>query len=65
MPCLGRDERGHVLGFFPTPYRSPQLALWELSDTEWLKVVRVPDHAARKQPPPVETQAPLFQLETG
>jgi hypothetical protein len=39
---------------FETPYRSPQLALWELDDTEWLTVIRRPDDAprqARQEPP--------------
>jgi hypothetical protein len=49
---------------FPTPYQSPQLPLWELSDTEWLKVLRVPEYAPRKQRPQGENQVPLFQWET-
>ena len=30
---------------YATPFRSPQLALWERDDTEWLKVIRRPDDA--------------------
>jgi putative transposase len=45
---------------FETPFRSPQVALWELDDTEWLKVIRRPDYAPRqsRQEPP--TQAALL-----
>ncbi len=32
---------------FETPYQSPQLSLWDLSDAEWLKVMRRPDYAPR------------------
>jgi hypothetical protein len=47
----------------PTPYRSPQLPPWELSDSEWLKVLRVPDSAPRWQRPQGEPPMPLFTLE--
>jgi transposase len=30
-----------------TPYRSPQLALWELGEGEWLKILRLPPPAPR------------------
>jgi len=33
---------------FETAFRSPQLPLWELSDEEWLKVLRRPPYAPRK-----------------
>jgi len=31
-----------------TPFRSPQLALWQLSETEWLLALRRPDPALRR-----------------
>ena len=39
--------------FFPslrleTHFRSPQLDLWQLSDTEWLLVLRRPEPVARR-----------------
>src|SRR5439155_4452353 len=39
---------------FETPFHSRQLALWELDDTAWLKVIRRPDYAPRqpRQAPP-------------
>lgn len=39
---------------YETPFRSPQRALWERDDTEWLQVIRRPDDAprqARQEPP--------------
>jgi hypothetical protein len=33
-----------------THFRSPQLDLWRLSDTEWLLALRRPDPVARKKP---------------
>jgi hypothetical protein len=33
-----------------THFRSPQLDLWQLSDTEWLLALRRPEPAARKKP---------------
>jgi len=45
---------------FETPYRSAQLSLWELSDTEWLKVIRRPDYAPRKPRRESPPQAVLF-----
>ncbi len=34
---------------FETPFRSPQLPLWELGNEEWLKVLRVPEYAPRRR----------------
>jgi len=34
---------------FETAYQSPQLPLWELSDGEWLSVIRVPPYAPRRR----------------
>ncbi len=45
---------------FETPYRSAQLPLWELSDTEWLKVIQRPPYAPRKPRRAVFEQAALF-----
>ncbi len=45
---------------YETPFRSPQLALWELDDTEWLKVIRRPDYAPRRPRRTAPTQAALF-----
>jgi len=45
---------------FATPFRSLQLSLWELSDTEWLKVLRRPEYAPRKPRPELPQQATLF-----
>ena len=33
-----------------THFRSPQLDLWRLSDTEWLLALRRPEPVARKRP---------------
>ena len=33
-----------------TRFRSPQLDLWQLSDTEWLLALRRPEPVARKKP---------------
>ena len=33
---------------FDTQFRSPQPALWELGEEEWLKVLRVPSSAPRR-----------------
>jgi hypothetical protein len=33
-----------------THFRSPQLDLWQLSDTEWLLALRRPEPVARKKP---------------
>jgi hypothetical protein len=45
---------------YETPFRSPQLALWELDDTEWLKVIRRPDYAPQRPRRAAPTQAALF-----
>jgi len=50
---------------FETPYRSPQLPLWELSDAEWLKVMRRPDYAPRTTRQEPIAQPPLFAFEVG
>ncbi len=50
---------------FETPYRSPQLSLWELNDDEWLKVMRRPDYAPRAARREPVAQPPLFALEVG
>jgi hypothetical protein len=48
-----QPDKSHLLTIeeprlFETPYRSAQLPLWELSEAEWLKVVRRPPYAPRK-----------------
>ncbi len=49
---------------FDTPFRSPQLPLWELGEGEWLKVVRRPPRAPRRPHLPiVAVQEPLFALD--
>jgi len=49
---------------FETVFRSPQLPLWELSDEEWLKVLRRPPYAPRKpHQDDAVTQPTLFALE--
>ncbi len=50
---------------FETAYRSPQLALWALNDTEWLKVIRRPDYAPRKPRREQVEQPALFALGDG
>lgn len=45
---------------YETPFRLPQLALWELDDTEWLKVIRRPDYAPRQPGQTSLRQASLF-----
>jgi transposase InsO family protein len=44
---------------FETRHRSPQLALWELGDGEWLKVVRVLPRASARRPSSLAVQQPL------
>ncbi len=34
---------------FETPYRSPQLPLWDREEVEWLSVIRVHPYAARQR----------------
>jgi hypothetical protein len=50
---------------FETEYRSPQLALWALDDSEWLKVIRRPEYAPRKPRQERVEQARLFALGEG
>ncbi|MCC6626974.1 MAG: helix-turn-helix domain-containing protein [Chloroflexi bacterium] len=46
---------------FDTPFRSPQAPLWELSDAEWLKALRLPARPPRtKRPVPEVIQERLF-----
>ncbi len=46
---------------FETRYRSIQPHLWELGESEWLKVFRVSEYAPRKRRVPDDaTQEPLF-----
>ncbi len=33
---------------YETPYRSPQLPLWQFGDDEWLKILRLPQVSKRK-----------------
>jgi hypothetical protein len=45
-----------------THFRSPQLDLWQVSDTEWLLALRRPEPVARKKPSnivPLARQLPL------
>ncbi|MGI8551185.1 MAG: integrase catalytic domain-containing protein [Dehalococcoidia bacterium] len=44
---------------FETQLQSPQHALWELGDGEWLKVLRVPPSVRRHRPSTVHIQAGL------
>ncbi len=60
------SDKRHLLAvdepqMFETPYRSAQLSLWELSDAEWLKVVRRPPYAPRKPHRDNPEQAALFK----
>jgi hypothetical protein len=60
-----QPDKAHLLSveeprLFETPYRSAQLPLWELSDAEWLKVVRRPPYAPRRPRGNVLHQAALF-----
>ncbi len=60
-----QPDKAHLLTVeeplvFETPYRSAQLPLWELSDAEWLKVIRRPDYAPRKPRRESPQQAALF-----
>ena len=40
-----------------THFRSPQLDLWQLSDTEWLLALRRPEPVARKKPSKIVARA--------
>jgi transposase len=60
-----QPDKAHLLAveaplLFETPYRSAQLSLWELSDAEWLKVVRRAPYAPRKPRREPPLQAALF-----
>jgi len=60
-----QPDKAHLLAVeegrsFETPYRSAQLPLWELSDTEWLKVLRRPPYTLRHPPSVAPTQVALF-----
>ena len=49
-----------------THFRSPQLDLWQVSDTEWLLALRRPEPVARKKPSKITAIAeqltlPLFE----
>lgn len=47
---------------FETPYRSPQLPLWELGDGDWLKILWLGPHAPRRpKRAAVGAQLPLFK----
>ena len=45
-----------------THFRSPQLDLWQLSDTEWLLALRRPEPSPRKKPMKLIPLAQQFQL---
>lgn len=48
---------------FETPYRSPQLPLWERQADEWLTVIRVAPYAPRRRRPPQSAwQTPFLEL---
>jgi putative transposase len=60
-----QSDRAHLSAveepqLFETPYRAAQLPLWEMSDTEWLKVIQRPPYAPRKPRRDVFEQAALF-----
>ena len=48
---------------FDTPFRSPQLPLWERGDDDWLPVLRLPAYAPRRPRPTGAVQPPLFPLD--
>ena len=45
---------------FTTPYASYQLPLWELSDEQWAKALRLPAYAPRRKRAVVAVQEALF-----
>ncbi len=45
---------------FDTPHRSVQPHLWELGESDWLKVFRVPEYAPRKRGEILGLQGALF-----
>jgi len=65
-----QPDKAHLLAveegrLFETPYQSPQLPLWDLSDAEWLKVLRRPDYAPRAIRKETVVQPTLFTFEVG
>ena len=48
---------------FETPYRSPQLPLWEGRADDWLTVIRVPPYAPRRSKPEAVTQQTRLPLD--
>ncbi len=48
---------------FETPHRSPQPPLWAWGEDEWLRVLRLPEYAARQRRPSGGEPLPLFALE--
>lgn len=45
---------------FDTPYRSPQLPLWDVREDEWLKVQRLPRRPRPQRPVVQVVQERLF-----
>jgi hypothetical protein len=45
-----------------THFRSPQLDLWQLSDTEWLLALRRPEPVVRKKPSKITARAEQLTL---
>lgn len=45
---------------YDTPYRSPQLPLWQFGDTEWLKILQLPRYARKRRSQPAMIQTHLF-----
>ena len=65
-----QPDKAHLLTveeprLFTTPYQSPQLPLWELSDAEWQKVMRRPPYVPRATRQETVAQPPLFAFEVG
>ncbi len=65
-----QPDKAHLLTveeprLFETPYQSLQLPLWDLSDAEWLKVMRRPDYAPRAIRKETVAQPTLFAFEVG
>jgi len=60
QPGKGRPRAVEEPPVYETPSRSPQRALWERDDTEWLRVIRRPDYAPRRPRRAAPTQAALF-----
>jgi putative transposase len=64
QPDRRRPKTVNEAQIFETPFRSPQLPLWEASGAEWLKVLRQPEYAPRRRRQ-VAIQPALFALEGG